>query len=86
MKKFEMDMHLTHFVRQWVFVAALSATPVILTAFAAIPFTLGYHPGSNNSHGPSGVSDIFPEGPLSATSSPSSICVHQFPAKSTICV
>jgi hypothetical protein len=40
-----MDMHLRHFVRQWVFVAASSAAPVILTAFAAIPFTLGYHPG-----------------------------------------
>jgi hypothetical protein len=45
MKEFEMDKHLRHFVRQWVFVAALSAAPVILTAFAAIPFTLGYHPG-----------------------------------------
>jgi hypothetical protein len=45
MKEFQMNMHLHHFVRQWVFVAAMSAAPVILTAFAAIPFTLGYHPG-----------------------------------------
>ncbi len=40
-----MDADLKTFVRQWLRIAAMAIAPVVMTAFAAIPYSLGGHPG-----------------------------------------
>lgn len=40
-----MDAHLKQFIRSWAGVVVATIAPVVLTAFAGIPFALGYQPG-----------------------------------------